>query len=74
MSEFGIQVRERLARARLLLASARQDGDEYGVLTYTGEVAELERLAAAHGVAVAAGEPAPGGGPDEGSDDDMAEG
>jgi hypothetical protein len=52
MSAFGENLRQRLAETRRALAAAQRDGDDHGVRTYSSEVEDLERVAAAHGIVV----------------------
>ncbi|WP_406198640.1 hypothetical protein OH807_14890 [Kitasatospora sp. NBC_01560] len=53
---FDQELREQLARAREELAAARADGDADGVQAYEGRIAGLLRLAAQHGIVLAAGD------------------
>lgn len=50
MSEFGTEVRERIAETLRQLEEADESGDEYGVQVHSGRLETLRRLAAEHGV------------------------
>lgn len=52
MSEFVIEVNERVEQARASLAEAEATGDDYLVRVRVGELESLARLAAAHDVTV----------------------
>jgi hypothetical protein len=50
MSQFGAEIRSRVAAARSSLASAREVGDDYLVELLAGEIESLRRIAADHHV------------------------
>lgn len=52
MSEFAIEVSERVQRARASLAEAEATGDDYLVRVRVGELESLARIAADHDVTV----------------------
>ena len=52
MSEFAIEVSERVHQARASLAEAEATGDDYLVRVRVGELESLARIAADHDVAV----------------------
>ncbi len=50
MSEFAVNLRDRVRQAREDVRVARQDSDEDRALAVGADLANLERLAAEHGV------------------------
>jgi len=54
MGELAAVLRARVEEARRNLRRARVDDDEYGADVFAAELADLQRRAAAHGVAVPA--------------------
>lgn len=52
MTQFGAELRSRVAAARTAMASAQDIGDDYLVEVLAGELESLSRLAAEHQVAL----------------------
>ena len=52
MTQFGAELRSRVAAARTAMASAQEIGDDYLVEVLAGELESLSRLAAEHQVAL----------------------
>lgn len=52
MTQFGAEIRSRVAAARSAMASAQETGDDYLVEVLAGELESLSRLAAEHQVAL----------------------
>lgn len=54
MSEFVQEIRDRMTSARLALAEAQREDDDYLVQVRQGELESLERLAADHDLTMTA--------------------
>lgn len=58
MTQFGTEIRSRVASARRSLASAQAAGDDYLAEVLAGELESLSRIAAEHHVVLDEDEPA----------------